>query len=317
MEIKQLILDKIKAYDTIIIHGHMRPDGDCYGSTYGLKGIIETTFPKKNVYVVGQESAYVSFLGKPDKIDDSVYDNALSIVCDTATEDRISDKRYKLGKEIIKIDHHIPNEDSYYADHYWVEDELPSCSQMIADFFNTFEDQLLLNHAGAQAMYVGILTDTGRFRFRGVDRKTHEMAGLLLDFGVDVEYVDYQLSIQTMDQVKLKGEVLSNFKTTENGFIYFIMTRELIDKYKVSDEDAAAMVSNLGGIEGYPVWALIIEYPTDIRIRLRSRTPEIESIARKYDGGGHAKAAGASLKSWDDLAQFVLDVDNHIKANKE
>lgn len=317
MEIKQLILDKIKAYDTIIIHGHMRPDGDCYGSTFGLKGIIETTFPEKKVYVVGQTSGYVSFVGTPDTIEDSVYEGALSFVCDTATEDRISDKRYRLAKEVIKIDHHIPNEDSYYADHYWIEEEKPSCSQMIASFFKTFQSELKLNHAGAQAMYVGILTDTGRFRFRGVDRDTHEMAGLLLDFGVDVEYVDYQLSTQTMDQVKLKGHVLSNFKTTENGFIYFVMTRDIITKYNVTDEDAASMVSNLGGIEGYPVWALIIEYETDIRIRLRSRNPEIESLARKYDGGGHSKAAGASLKSWDELDQFVKDVDQHILDNKE
>ena len=103
------ILNKIKEYETIIIHGHKRPDGDCYGAQFGLKNIIKESFPDKNVYVVGQRSEFVDFVGKMDEISNETYQNALSIVVDTAVEDRISDERYTLGKEVIKIDHHIPN----------------------------------------------------------------------------------------------------------------------------------------------------------------------------------------------------------------
>src|SRR3989339_782284 len=97
------ILNKIKEYDVIIIHGHKRPDGDCYGAQFGLKNIIESSFPSKKVYVVGETSDFVDFIGKMNNITDDAYDNALSIVVDTAVEDRISDSRYKLGKELIKI----------------------------------------------------------------------------------------------------------------------------------------------------------------------------------------------------------------------
>ena len=158
-------------------------------------------------------------------------------------------------------------------------------------------------------MYVGMVTDTGRFRYRGVSRKTHEMAGLMLDFGVDVEEVDNLLSIETMSTIKLKGEVLSNFEVTEKGFIYFKMTKEIISKYNVSYEDVASMVTVLSGIEGYPVWALFIEYPTEIRVRLRSRGPEIEGLARKYNGGGHQKAAGGRINSFAEVKTFAKDVD--------
>jgi phosphoesterase RecJ-like protein len=103
-----IILNKIKQYDKIIIHGHIRPDGDCYGAQFGLKDLILSSFPKKKVYVVGETSEYVSFVGQVDQIPDSEYNGALSIVVDTATKDRISDQRYLLGKEVIKIDHHIP-----------------------------------------------------------------------------------------------------------------------------------------------------------------------------------------------------------------
>lgn len=306
---KRKLLEKIKAYNTIIIHGHIRPDGDCYGSQFGLKDIIKASFPTKEVYVVGEVSEYVSFVGTPDEISDDKFEGALSIVVDTATHDRVSDQRFKLAKEVFKIDHHVENEKSFYADHYWVDDLLPSASQMIAMFYKEYQDELKLSFEGAQAMYVGIVTDTGRFRYRGVSRQTHEAAGLLLDFGVDVEDIDNHLSIETMDTIKLKGEVLSNFEVSEGGFIYFKMTREVIDRYGISDETAASMVNVLAGIEGYPVWALFIEYPDEIRVRLRSRGPEIETLARKYNGGGHQKAAGCRIESYDQIKAFSKDVD--------
>ena len=245
---KKKLLEKIKEYERIIIHGHIRPDGDCYGTQFGLKDIIKQTYPKKEVYVVGETSEYVSFVGTPDIISDDKFDGALSIVCDTATFDRVSDKRFKLAKEVFKIDHHVEGEDSFYADYYWVDDLLPSASQMIAMFYNKYKKELKLSLEGARAMYVGMVTDTGRFRYRGVSRKTHEMAGLMLDFGVDVEEVDNLLSIETMSTIKLKGEVLSNFEVTEKGFIYFKMTKEIISKYNVSYEDVASMVTVLSGI---------------------------------------------------------------------
>ena len=138
MEVMNKILEKIKEYNTIIIHGHKRPDGDCYGAQFGLKDIITTTFPNKEVYVVGETSEFVSFVGTVDTISDDKYKNALSIVVDTATKERISDSRYTLGSEVIKIDHHIPIDN--YGDYIWVDTTFPSCAQMIAHFFNSFEE---------------------------------------------------------------------------------------------------------------------------------------------------------------------------------
>lgn len=316
MENKLLILNKIKEYETIIIHGHIRPDGDCYGSQYGLKEIIKMSFKEKNVYVVGEESSYVSFLGKPDVIPVSAYEGALSIVVDTATESRISDKNYKLGKEIIKIDHHIPTDGSYYADYYWVDVEKPSCSQMISEFFNEFKDELKLSYEGALAMYVGIVTDTGGFRYRGVTKETHMAAGLLLDYGVDVSEVDLKLSTKTLNEVKFKGHILTNFEATKEGFAYFIMTKEVMKEYNLTPEEASANVNNLAGIEGYQAWALFIESANEVRVRLRSSGVEIESVAKKYNGGGHAQAAGATLSSLDELDNFLKDINEHLKKHK-
>jgi bifunctional oligoribonuclease and PAP phosphatase NrnA len=306
------ILKRIKAYKTIIIHGHKRPDGDCYGSQFGLKDILTASFPNKNIYVVGQTSDYVKFLGDMDDIPDRMYENALSIVVDTAVEDRISDSRYKLGKEIIKIDHHIPVDN--YGNLRWVDTSFPSCAQMITYFYYRFKDQLKLTKQGANALYTGIVTDTGRFRYRGVSQLTHQLAGLLIGKGVDVEYIDSHLSKESLDKIALKGYVYSNFKTTEGGFIYLKMTQDVIDSYGVSDEEAASVVNLLGGIEGFPIWALFIEYPDEIRIRLRSSGPTINELANRYGGGGHAKASGAKISSWTDIETFVKDAEDVIKA---
>ncbi|MFA7423328.1 MAG: bifunctional oligoribonuclease/PAP phosphatase NrnA [Acholeplasmataceae bacterium] len=308
------ILNKIKEFETIIIHGHKRPDGDCYGAQFGLKNIIQSSFPNKHVYVVGQTSDFVDYVGKVDTISDDLYKDALVIVVDTATEERISDPRYTMGKYLIKIDHHIPVND--YGDLRWVDTNFPSCAQMISYFYYKFKNELKLTKEGAIALYTGIVTDTGRFRYRGVSKVTHQLAGMLLEKGVDVEYIDQQLSKETLEMVGLKGYVYSNYKTAD-GFIYLKMTRDVIEQYNVSDEQAASVVNLLSGIEGYPVWALFIEYPNEIRIRLRSNGPTINELANQYAGGGHAKASGCRIENWDQLDDFIKDCEAVVKAYKE
>ena len=176
--------------------------------------------------------------------------------------------------------------------------------------------ELKLTLDGAIALYTGIVTDTGRFRFRGVTELTHQMAGMLISKGVDVEYIDNQLSTETLEMIALKGYVYSNF-VTKNGFVYLKMTRDVINKYQVTDEQAASMVSLIGGIEGFPVWALFIEYPSEIRIRLRSNGPTIDKLANKWGGGGHQKAAGCRLNDWSELDQFIKDAEEVVQVYRE
>lgn len=130
---KNKILSAIKMYDKIIIHRHIRPDPDAYGSQGGLAEIIKASFPQKEVYTVGQEDETLVYLRKMDKISDEVYEGALVIVCDTANTERISDQRYTKGDLLIKIDHH-PNMDPY-GDILWVDTEASSVSEMIYEFF--------------------------------------------------------------------------------------------------------------------------------------------------------------------------------------
>ena len=122
LEIMEKILEKIKHYDRIMIFRHVRNDGDCVGASKGLKTILKLTWPEKEVYLIDTDTAaYLEFLGPEDEpVDEELYKDALGIVVDTASENRISNKNYKLCKELIKIDHHIPLEN--YGDLHWVEE---------------------------------------------------------------------------------------------------------------------------------------------------------------------------------------------------
>lgn len=310
------IREYIEKFDTIILHGHIRPDGDCIGSQYGLYYLIKDNYPNKKVYITGETSDYVSFIGTPELVEEYLFDGALSICLDCATSERLSDQRYTMAKEFIKIDHHIPVDD--YGNYQYVDTTSPACAQIITELYMANKEDWKLSKEAATALYVGILTDTGRFKFDSVNSRTFHAAAALVDAGVELGYVDNQLSVETLNTLKLKGYVLSNFKITQNGFAYVTLTREEIESFGVSDEDAAAQVSTISTIEGCPVWAILLEYSKEeIRIRLRSRGPVVNLLAAQYHGGGHAKASGASLDSWSDLDEFVRLADELVKEYKE
>lgn len=307
------VIKKIKEYNRIIIHGHQRPDGDCLGSQLGLKDIIKTTYPKKEVYVVGENSEYLSFLGGVDVIDDSMFEGALSIIVDLANQERASDNRYTKASYTCRIDHHVRVEE--FANTEVIEDETPSCSEIIARLVIDHKMKMTLD--GARALYTGIVTDTGRFRFDSVKSSTHRGAAYLLDMGVNPAEIDNYLSVDTPQTLKLKGYVLSNFKMTEEGFAYILMTRDVIESYGVTDEQAANMVNMLSTIQGVLTWAMFIEYADGaLKIRIRSKGPQVNVFAAKWSGGGHPKAAGAKMNSWDDVEVFINDMNNHLKEYK-
>ena len=176
-EIKLKILQTIERYQTIVVSRHIRPDGDAVGSTMGLVKIRRDTYPEKRVYLADEDfSDYLAFCGPEDEVAEEVYQDALLIVIDTGTRKRISNSRYALAKEIIKIDHHI--EADPYGDINWVEDFRSSACEMIADFGVTFRDRLKISAEAATDIYMGMVTDSGRFRFEGVTGETMRHARL-------------------------------------------------------------------------------------------------------------------------------------------
>lgn len=302
------ILDKIKAYDKIIIHRHVRPDPDAVGSQCALKEMIKLSFPNKSVYAVGEEDPSLHFFARMDEIDDETYDGALVIICDTANTERISDKRYSLGKEVIKIDHH-PNIDPY-GDLLWIDTDASSTSEMIYEFYLFGKEHgLKMNETIARLIYGGIVGDTGRFLFPSTTNKTFQYAAELVEFSFDRTDLYNNLYKVPHNIARLRGYILQNFTISENGVSAIKLSKETLKKYNVDPIDTGKLVGTLGELEGIKAWIIFIEEEDTIRVRLRSKGPVIHELAQKYNGGGHPLASGASVATWEEADRFIEDLE--------
>ena len=202
----KIILDKIKEYNKIFIFRHFRPDGDAIGSSKGLCTLLKNTYPEKKILLINNDYAdYLAFLGGEDeKIADEEYKDALAIVCDTATAARISNQKYSLCREIVKIDHHIPIES--YGNYEWVEEERSSTCEMIACFYDTFSDELKIDTEAATYIYAGMVTDSGRFRFRDVSAETMRLAGVMLQNNIDTDVLFANLYLKDFEEFKFESQ---------------------------------------------------------------------------------------------------------------
>lgn len=319
LENMQVILNKIKEYDTIIIFRHARPDGDCKGSSMGLRDILRLSFPEKHIYLIHDDhSDFLAFMGEEDpEVADEVYQSALGIVVDTATTNRIYNQKYALCKELVKIDHHIEVEP--FGDYRWVEEGRSSVCEMIALFYDTFKSELKIDSAAATHLYTGMITDSGRFQFDSVTGDTLRCAAVLLDQGINTDLLFAHLNLRDFEELKFKSFVYDNMRITENGVAYVYIDRATQEKYGLTSEAASSSVSMLDSIKGCLCWIAFIENMDNdhIRVRLRSRFMTINTLAEQYRGGGHAKASGATLHSREEMIPLLEKADAMIKQYKE
>ena len=316
-QMKEAILQKIESYQRIIITRHSRPDGDAVGSTKGLQKILQLTYPEKEILLINEDSSeYLAFLGGEDApIEDEKYRDALVIVLDTGNKERISNKKFGLGKELIKIDHHIDH--APYGDLSWVEEERSSVCEMIADFYATFRDRLMIDKEAATCLYTGMVTDSGRFQYDGVSPETLRCAAILLEQGIDTQTLFAQLYLKNYDYMKFQAYVYKKMHMTKNGVAYLLVDRAMQKRFALSSEDASSCVSFMDSIRGSIIWLAFIENKDkSIRVRLRSRFVTVNQLAEKYHGGGHACAAGATVYSKREMAALLADADKLIAEYK-
>lgn len=319
-EIGKRILDKIRAYQRIFLFRHVRVDGDCLGASKGLKEILRLTYPEKEIYLIdGEQSDYLAFLGPDDPpVPDAAYADALGVALDTGTADRLSNPRYGLCRELIKIDHHL--ETAPYGDIAWVEPGRSSTCEMIAAFYDAFRRELKINRQAATFLYTGMVTDSGRFQFPGVTGDTLRYAALLLDQGIDTEMLYAHLYLKDFETLKFQAYVYEHMSRTENGVAHFYIGEDIRKEFGLTLEEASAAISYLGAIRGCLCWLAFIETGDaahTIRVRLRSRFVPINGVAEHYRGGGHACASGATVYTQAEVQALLAEADATVRAYKE
>ena len=310
IEVTRKILDKIKEYNRIILFRHKRPDGDAVGSTMGMAEMLRATYPEKEIYVQNTDYAkYLEFLGgEGEIIADELYEGALGIIMDTATLDRVSNPKYELCREIIKIDHHIPVQS--YGVIEWVEELRSSCCEMVAAFYDYHKDELKLSPSAAKFIYTGMVTDSGRFRFRDVSSETLRLAGVILSAGIDTETLYANLYLKEFDDFKFEAFAHEKMEITENGVANLYVTKEIQEQWGLTNEQASNSVSFMDSIKGSLIWLAFIDNPDgSIRVRLRSRFVTVSELAERYHGGGHACAAGATVYSEEERIKLLEEAN--------
>jgi len=306
------ILQKIEEFDIIIIHRHSRPDGDALGCQLGLKYGLIKNFPNKRIYAVGDVSERLKFIGRMDLISDDLYKGALAIVLDVAEEFMISDDRYKQARFVIKMDHHI--EKTGFGDIKFVDTSYESCAGLITDFF--YQNQLELDILAATALFTGIVTDSGRFRYSATNNRTFLLVSYLLNQEVDLENIYMNLYSEDLETVRLRALLTMKFTLTESGVGVLINTKEEVAGYGADIFTVSrGMVNVMSGIKGIGVWVNFTEDEStgNIWVELRSSGANINEIATKYGGGGHKLASGATIDSWEVAQQMIQDLDQLVR----
>ena len=304
------ILKKIKQYDVITIYGHVNPDYDCYGSSIGLREILRDNFKHKKIYALGfGPTAMFDRLARYDEVDDEVIKQSLAIIVDCSEIARISEQRIKLAKEIIKIDHHIESV-PFEGTIKWVDNDSIAAAQMIAEF--AFANHLKVSSLAAECLYLGITTDSGRFRYEPTNALTHRIVAKLYDIGINPKTMFDVLYQSDANYVKYQATLVSKFKMTEHHVIYCFADVEDYTKLGLTFDQISKNVNVIGNIRGALIWTLFTRSPEGfIRIEFRSAGIDIQKVAVKYGGGGHRCAAGARLEgwTWDQCMDIINDLD--------
>ena len=306
------ILEKIKQYDTVIIHRHTNPDGDAIGSQVGLKNIIRENFPEKEVLTVGDPAGrYAFILDEPiSEVADEKYETALAIVLDTSAAALISDPRYTKARESVRMDHHIFGE--RICDFELTDTSYESCAGLVADF--AIKNSLKINQAAARALFCGMVTDSGRFRYDSTNSDTFRIASVLMQSEIDTNEIYKNLYSDDFEKLKLRARFTLKVNFTEKNVAYIYT-----DANELSEIDAdiftvsRGMVGVMSDVRGVDIWANFTESENGVLAEIRSSKYNINPIAKKYGGGGHAKASGATLKDKSEAMAMLRDLDDLIE----
>lgn len=309
------VLSIIKKYDSIVIFGHSLPDGDCYGSQIALREVLRIAYPQKKIFAIGSGLPVLfSRLGEMDVVSDETIRTSLAILVDFANFPLAEDTRILTAPAFVKIDHHHENVAFDYPkimDHGVI-----ATAELIARL--AFENNIPLTKIAAEAIFLGIVTDSGRFLYAPTRKETFQIVATLYDAGLETKPL-YDVIYQTEEnQLKYKGFILSHYRKSPYGVVYCYVKKDDYLSLGLDFAFASSQVNTLANIKGSPIYALFTENENGgLRVELRSNSVPIREIAVKHGGGGHANASGVRMsKGGQDEAQRIVDdLDKLAKEN--
>lgn len=300
------ILKEFNKASRILITGHINPDGDCVGAGLSLMlGLnkLNSELPKEDQKIIRfilQDSpphttdflAHFSLIEKYENVV-TKYDFDLAFVLDSGAYDRIGQvtNLIKEGTKIINIDHHVSN--NSYGHINFLDTELSSTSEYIYNILDGLGVEMDTDIG--EAIYVGLVNDTGNFSYNNVSSKTFEIASKLRKIGVNNEKIVREFyDKKTLARLRILGYAMENFEffpEKELSFVY--IPYSIFQKYEAKKEDSEGVVEALRSYEKTQVSLFLREEENGlIKGSFRSNGVDVNKIASHFGGGGHIKAAG-------------------------
>lgn len=296
----------------IVILGHVNPDGDCVGSCLAVYNYIKEWDSSKAVTVrLERVPSKFSYLSGFDAIEteagEETYD--LCICLDSSDEERLGDFKscFDCSAKTICIDHHITNRG--YAQENVIDGHASSACEVV---YGQLDESRISKHV-AECIYTGIIHDTGVFKYSNTSRKTMEIAGRMMEKGIDFgTIIDGSFYKKTYMQSQILGRALLESITFLDGrCIFSVVRKKDMDFYGVEKSDLDGIVDQLRVIDG--IECAIFLYETGIhqfKVSLRSNSiVDVSRIAAYFGGGGHVRAAGCTMSG------SVHDVVNNLSAH--
>ena len=306
------IYKEIKKYNEIVIARHIGPDPDAIASQLALRDSIRLTFPEKKVYAVGMGVSKFRPYGIMDKIDVNELNNPLLIVTDVPNMSRIDGIENLNYKGILIIDHH-PKED-IDANISWVDTNKSSASQMVTELI--LNTKLKLDKKIAENLFLGIVSDSERFSLKNTSVETFDTVKRLLEVSnIDFTSLYDILYTRPLNEHKFIAFITNNLVVDDNKMAYIKISDEDLKKYNVDTATPSNLINGYNFIEEILVWMFITEdvKNNQYKISIRSRGPVINTIASKYNGGGHKFASGAKLTDMNDVDKLISDLSEACK----
>lgn len=305
------LLDKI---NTIAIVGHIKPDGDCIGSSLGMYNYILDNYPGKRVDVYLQPfSVKFEFLKGAKNIihtpSDEIYDLAISVDCSDTERHGEFAHIFKNARNTVCIDHHRSN--LGFGDLYYCDPDASSACEVVSRFF----DMEKILKPCAECLYMGIIHDTGVLKYSATSEETMYIVGKLISKGLDTQFIiDETFYKVRYNQNRLTGRALMDSKLYMDGkVIASCISQENFDEFGATKDDTDGIIDKLRVTEGVEV--AILGYQTEenmYKFSLRSiSVVDVSAIAVHFGGGGHVRASGFSLEgSYEDSLVKILEMIN-------
>ncbi|WP_457561319.1 DHH family phosphoesterase [Caminibacter sp.] len=311
--------EKIKEAQKIVLISHINPDGDALGSSLSMYPILKNMGKKVTVFNVTKPLLqYLDFLPNFDKITDKLpkeYDLMISFDCGSFDRLGIEEKPPFL----INFDHHISN--TNYGDINIIDPKAASTSQVVYNFCKA--NGIDIDKDSATCMYTALVTDTGSFQYESVNDKVFEMAADMVRCGVEPAYVAKMLfQRDRLSRLRLLAKAYETIELCCDGKVAFVeVTREMMEITGAIKDDTDTIVNSVRALAPVEVAVMLREDDDGIKISLRSKNyADVSKIAVKYGGGGHIRAAGATIKNEFDFEKvknmLKEDLKNIIKEEK-